>query len=87
MPGQRAIRGLQFFKYTASQWVSRQSIAGINAGMDIAFRGKLRFNRGAPPAAGHESGEPQANACSAWFALSSDSCHRSREVDPGRQQQ
>ena len=41
------MRSLQFFKYTASSWVSRQSIAGINAGMDVAFRGKLRFSRGA----------------------------------------
>ena len=46
-PTPRRIRGLQFFKYTTSPWVSRQSIAGINAGMDVAFRGKLRFNRGA----------------------------------------
>ena len=43
----RGVRALQFFKYTASPWVSRQSIAGINAGMDVAFRGKLRFSRGA----------------------------------------
>ena len=46
-PPMRSIRGLQYFKFTASPWVSRQSIAGIKAGQDIAFRGKLRFSRGA----------------------------------------
>ena len=46
-PTGQSIRGLQYFKFTASSWVSRQSIAGIKAGTDVAFRGKLRFSRGA----------------------------------------
>ncbi len=58
---QRDIRNLQFFKFTASSWVSRQAIAGINAGMDVAFRGKLRYSRGALPS--HVSLPSHTEAC------------------------
>ncbi len=83
---ERDIRNLQFFKYTASSWVSRQAIAGINAGMDVAFRGKLRYGRGALP--GNVLSPSHEYGCTICLQCGADAkvgCQRRREVDARRQ--